>query len=159
MTVRFNYEYDIDTVFELLTEPQFLVDRSLAIGELSAECECEEEDELTVLKLVREVERDLPSILAKIFDPVQVLDMTETWQVDGDGWAGHWIIDVRGQPVTIRGDFDLTPTASGCCYRVTHSVKAKVLLVGKQVEKYILSQTVDGATQELQYTADYLGQN
>ena len=40
-------------------------------------------------------------ILAALFDPVNVMDMTETWQADGDGWRGEWIMTVRGQPVII----------------------------------------------------------
>ena len=156
MAVSFDYEYDVDTIYELLTDPQFLVDRSLAIGELGAECEVEQDGETIVLSLEREVERELPSILAKIFDPVQVLDMTEHWRESGDGWAGDWTIQVRGQPVTIMGKFNLAATTKGCRYTVSHSVKARVPLVGRQVEKYILSQTVDGARQELQYTADHL---
>jgi hypothetical protein len=158
MAVSFDYEYDVDTIHELLTDPQFLVERSLAIGELGADCEIEDEGETTVINLEREVERELPSILAKIFDPIQVLDMTERWRESGDGWTGDWTIQVRGQPVTIMGEFALAPTAAGCRYTVSHSVKARVPLVARQVEKYILSQTQDGARQELQYTADYLAE-
>ena len=65
-------------------------------------------------------------------------------------------MDVRGQPITISASFELVPTKSGCRYSVTHRVKAKIPLVGKQIEKYILSQTSDGATDELTYLRDHL---
>jgi hypothetical protein len=157
MSVSYEFDHDVQTIYETLTEPQFLVDRCLALGELSAECEVEEDEETTVVKLVREVSRDLPRVLAKLFDAVQVTDMVETWQPDGEGWRGTWELDVRGQPVTVAARFQLEPTSTGSRYTVSHSVKAKIPLVGKQVEKYILGQTASGATDELAYLRDYLG--
>jgi hypothetical protein len=157
MSVSYEFDHDVQTVYETLTEPQFLVDRCLALGELSAECEVEEDEETTVVKLVREVSRDLPRVLAKLFDAVQVTDMVEKWQPDGEGWRGTWELDVRGQPVTVAARFQLEPTSTGSRYTVSHSVKAKIPLVGKQVEKYILGQTASGATDELAYLRDYLG--
>jgi len=157
MSVSYEFDHDVQTVYETLTEPQFLVDRCLALGELSAECEVEEDEHSTVVKLVREVSRDLPRVLAKLFDAVQVTDMVEKWQPDGEGWRGTWELDVRGQPVTVAARFQLEPTSTGSRYTVSHSVKAKIPLVGKQVEKYILGQTASGATDELAYLRDYLG--
>ena len=156
MTVSFEFDHDVATVYETLTEPQFLVDRCLALGELSAECDVEEDEDYTTVNLMREIRRDLPRIMAKLFDPVQVMDMQELWQAQGDGWGGEWTMDVRGQPVTISATFELVPTKTGCRYSVTHQVKAKIPLVGRQVEKYILGQTGDGATDELTYLRDYL---
>ncbi|MEH6593799.1 MAG: DUF2505 domain-containing protein, partial [Halioglobus sp.] len=135
---------------------QFLVDRSLALGELSAECEVEESDSLTLVSLTREVSRDLPKILAKVFDSVQVMDMTEEWAPEGEGWRGKWTIAVQGQPVTISANFELLPTRTGCRYTVSHSAKAKIPLVGSRVEKYILGQTADGARDELEYANKHL---
>jgi hypothetical protein len=157
MSVSYEFDHDVQTVYETLTEPQFLVDRCLALGELSAECEVEEDEHSTVVKLVREVSRDLPRVLAKLFDAVQVTDMVETWQPDGEGWRGTWELDVRGQPVTVAASFQLEPTSTGSRYTVSHSARAKIPLVGKQVEKYILGQTASGATDELVYLRDYLG--
>ena len=37
-----------------------------------------------------------------------------------------------------------------------NSAKAKVPLLGRAIEKYILSQTSDGASDELSYLRDYL---
>ena len=157
MSVSYEFDHDVQTVYETLTEPQFLVDRCLALGELSAECEVEEDEHSTVVKLVREVSRDLPRVLAKLFDAVQVTDMVEKWQPDGEGWRGTWELDVRGQPVTVAASFQLEPTSTGSRYTVSHSARAKIPLVGKQVEKYILGQTASGATDELVYLRDYLG--
>lgn len=157
MPVDFPLKHDVQTVYETLTDPDFLVDRCLALGELSAECEVEEEEGgATIITLVREIQRDLPRLLVKFFDPVQVMDMTETWIPTGKGWRGSWEMKVRGQPVTVGADFELVPAAGGCRYRVSHRANAKIPLAGKAVEKYILGETSGGARDELSYLGRYL---
>ena len=156
MSVSYPFECDAQSVYECLTEPHFLVDRCLALGELSAECDVIEDDETTTINLVREVRRELPRILAKLFDPVQLMDMTEHWREDGDGFVGDFIIEIRGQPVTITAEFELVPTQEGCLYTITHKVKARVPLVGRQLEKYVLGQTAEGARDELDYLNEQL---
>ena len=157
MTVNYEFEHDVQTVYDALTNPEYLVDRSLALDELSAECEVEESDACTTINMVREVRRALPGILAKLFDPVHVMDMTEKWEPDGEGWRGDWILKIRGQAVTILGNFELVHISRGCRYSVSHRARAKIPFVGDQVEKFILGQTVKGAHDELGYLRDYLG--
>lgn len=156
MTVEFDFDQDTQTVYETLTDPEFLVDRCLALGELSAECDLEEEDGNATLTLVREISRDLPKLLARVFDTVQVTEMTENWIPAGKGWRGDWTMKVRGQPVTIFADFELVPTRKGCRYSVSHRARAEIPLLGKKIEKFILDQTSGGATDELTYLRDYL---
>jgi hypothetical protein len=156
MPISHEFAHDAQSVYDILTDPQFLVDRCLALDELSAACDVEEDDDSAIVNLTREVSRDLPKLLARVFDPVQVMDMTEHWHCDGEGWRGNWTIEVRGQPVTISATFELVPTRAGSRYTVAHSVKAKIPLVGRQVEKYILGQTARGASDELEYASTYL---
>jgi hypothetical protein len=101
--------------------------------------------------MVREVIRELPSVLAKIFNAKQVLEFVESWQPVKDGWQGTLAIDVKGQPVQISASISLLATADGCEYGVSHRCKAKIPLIGGKVEKFILSQTDSGAVEELDY--------
>ncbi|MEH6551079.1 MAG: DUF2505 domain-containing protein [Pseudomonadales bacterium] len=158
MPVSREFGQNIDTVFELLTDPQFLVDRCLALGELSAECEIFEDGDHILVELTREVTRDLPSFLARIFDPVQTMSMKETWSPDGDGWSGHWTVIIEGQPVSINADFSLKPAANGCIYTVSHKAKAKIPLIGGKLEKFIQGQSIEGAEAELSYLKEHLDQ-
>ena len=151
MSVSQDFKADVDAVYALLTDPDFLVERSEALGEEHCECEVEEYEDETVITLTRTVRRDLPAFLAKMFNPVQTLNMTETWRPNGDGWEGDLEITVKGQPVVIRGEFTLKPSKKGCSYTVSHTCKAKIPLVGGKVEKFVLSQTGDGARDELAY--------
>lgn len=156
MTVSADFNHELQIVFEVLTDPDYLVDRNLALGELSSECEVEAFEDGATITAVREIERDLPAFLARLFNPVSVLDMTENWRLNGDRWSGDWTMRIRSQPVTIFGSFELVPTAEGCCYRVSHRVKANIPLIGGRVEAFVLEQTDQGATDELAYLGDYL---
>ena len=157
MTVAFEFNHDIETVYETLTNPEYLVDRCLDLGELSAECDVEEHEEGTTVTMVREMQQDVPKILQKLFGDVQTVDLTEEWTPADNGWHGHWVLQARGQSATLEADFTLEETKGGCRYTVTHSAKAKIPLLGKQVEKFMLGQTKEGAENELNHLKEHLG--
>lgn len=153
----YEFDHDVESIFKLLTDPQFIVDRCLALGELDADCEVVDKGETTEIKLARKVRRDFPSFLSRLFDPVQTMQMIERWKPDSEGgWKGKITIDIDGQPVTIGANFELYPTDDGCCYSIEHWAKAKIPLIGGRVEKYILGQMVEGNTAELDYLRDHL---
>lgn len=151
MSVRFEFNADVETVFNLITDPDFLVERSLAIGELEASCDVEDFDDKTEIQMQRIVNRDLPAFLAKLFNPKQTLNFKETWLKDGTNWNGNISVEVEDQPVTLNGKFSLSATASGSVYEVAYTAKANIPLVGGKVEKYIASQTTEGIQQELDF--------
>lgn len=158
MSMHYEFEHDAQSVFNLLTDPEFLVDRCLDMGELEASCEVEEQEGATVISLTRRLKRDLPRVFAKMLDPEQTMQMTEKWQPDGEGgWNGDYTFEMVGQPVCIRAEFELYPTDTGCCYIIEHKVKAKIPLIGGKIEKYIGGQAEDGCTGELNYAQEKLG--
>jgi hypothetical protein len=158
LTISTEFEHELQAVFDLLTDPDFLVDRNLALGELSAEYEAEASEKGATINAVREIHRNLPGVLAKLFDPVNIMDMKENWRPSSDGWRGDWTMEVREQPITIYGDFELVPTDKGCRYSVSHRARAKIPLLGGQVEKFTLGQTDKGAVDEQTYLRNYLDQ-
>ncbi len=108
MSVRYEFEHNAETVFAKLTDPQFLVDRCLSLGELEASCEVEEQQDQTVVSLTRKVKTDLPRFLAKMLDPVQTMHMTEQWQSAGEGsWTGEYTFEVKSS--TKKGIWDIAP--------------------------------------------------
>lgn len=157
MSERFDFDQDVDTVFALLTDPQFLVDRSLALGELEADCEVEEDDDSATVTMTREVKRDLPAFLAKLFNPVQTVQMHEQWERRDSGFSGHYRLTVDGQPVIINADFSLKPSAKGCAYSIDFRCSAKIPLIGRKVEQFIVEQAKDGVAKEMAYTRQHLG--
>lgn len=156
MTVQFDFEHSVDVVRKALTDAEFLIKRNLALGEISAEYDVDAKSKGASITAVREVRRTLPGVLAKLFDPVSVMDMAESWQAKGDGWVGEWTLNVREQPVKIIGNFELVLTGTGCTYKVSHQAKAKIPFLSGQIEKFVLEQTVKTAQDELEYLRNYL---
>ncbi len=155
--MHYEFEHDVERIFASLSDPQFLVDRCLELGELEAGCEIAQEGERIEISLARKVKRDLPRFLARILDPVQTMLMTECWQPDGEGgWSGDYTVEVEGHPVTITANFELYPTDDGCCYSIEHQAKAKIPLISGKVEKYVLGQATEGCTAELDYLREHL---
>ncbi len=156
MTLRYEFDRDVATVFQLLTDPDFLVQRSSDLGELSAQCEVEEEADATRIVQSREIERDLPSFLSRLFDPRQKITVVEEWKRQASGYRGSFTYEVIGQPVTIKGRFELKPRGEGCEYSVSHDVKVKIPLIGGRAEKFVASQARESVLKELEYAAGKL---
>ncbi len=158
MSLDYKVAHPLDDVFELLTDPDFLVERSIGIGEDSADCEIEEDENGKIyITMNREVTRDLPSFLAKLFSAKQKLTMKETWQQVGSNWIGKGEYTVEGQPVNITIDITLKSEGDGCVYSTKYSAKAKIPMIGGKVEKYIKGNCEDGTRAEMDFLAAKLG--
>lgn len=163
MTTSYEFNKEIDIVFGLLTNPQFLVDRCLQLGELEAECEVYEEDNATKINLARTVQRNIPAFLARLFNGPQngytmYLEMTTTWQADGKaGWQGSTDTRFEQLPVNVSQQLKLYPTDTGCCFTIAHRAKVNIPLIGRKVERYIDSQSQAGLEQEIAYLRQQLG--
>ena len=157
MAVRYEFAGDVETVFRLLTNREFLVQRSKDLGERSAGCEIEEAGETTRVIQEREIERELPSFLAKLFSSRQQVKTREEWRRSGDGYAGSFSWEIVGQPVQIKGRFTLKPADGGCLYRGKHDVKVNLPLIGGRAEKYALSEAEKSLLRELEYAGHKLG--
>lgn len=158
MSSQFSFQQSVDEVFELLTDPDFLVQRSLALGELEVECEVEEYEDCIVVSMKRTVQPDMPAFIAKIFGSTQSLEMEETWQRSDDGWEGSYEINVDGQPVKMEANFSLTADGDGSCYEIEHFCTAKIPLVGRKIEKQMQAESVEGVTKEVEYLMQQLGE-
>lgn len=157
MSVEFKFTHSADEVFELFCDPDFLVERCMAIGELSADVEVEEDESgKVIVSMTREVKRELPSFLAKMFNPQQTVYVKETWQAIGDNYTGKGEITVEGQPVKITTSFTLKNTDGGSTFSIKYVPKASIPLIGGRVEKFIEGQSEKDVQKELEFTANKL---
>ena len=83
MSIDYHFTAGVERVFALLTDADFLVDRCLALGELAADCTVEDDDDEVVITLNREVERNLPAFLSRLFESRQNVEMVERWSLRG----------------------------------------------------------------------------
>lgn len=151
MTAHYSFHAGADTVFEMLTDPDFLVQRCVALGEKNIQCDVEMEGRKTRVVLARTIKQDLPAVLAKLFGDENRMVMTENWESIGNSWMGSYKVEVQGQPVVLSAKFTLKPAGEGCEYRIDYTCKASIPLVGGKVEAFILGQTEEGMRREMDY--------
>ncbi len=151
MSVSYSFESDVETIFEYLTDPDFLVERCVSLGEKDIECEVETDGRKTTVRIERTIKRDLPKVLAKLFGDENRMIMTEHWEEVGASMLGKYNVEVVGQPVTLTANFKLEPSESGSVYSVDYKCRAKIPMVGKKVEDFILGQTEDGMRKEMDF--------
>ncbi len=149
MTIKYQFSADARTVYEKLTSADFLKSRCESLGEIKVSCTSSEKNGVKTVILDRTIRRDLPAILAKMFNPENRTVMTEKWQEEGDIYKGSYEIDVIGQPVKLFATFTLANNAKGSLYTIDHSCKARIPLVAKHVERFVVSQLSDGFNKEM----------
>ncbi len=147
----YQFAHDVDEVFSRLTDPDFLVQRCIDLGDLDAESSVEPNGRKTIVMLTRRVKRELPKILAKLFGDENTISIVETWEEIGSTKMGSFTADIEGQPVSLTAKFKLKPTESGCEYTADYKCKASIPLVGKKVEEFALSQTEGDLRKEMDY--------
>jgi uncharacterized protein YndB with AHSA1/START domain len=150
MQVKFSAP--LETVYAAFTDPKFLEQRCLDLGEISADCKVKKAAGGHAVTMKRKVERELPSFLAKLFNPIQTIVIEEKWSDDGeDGKQATYHLEVIGQPVEVSATISLTPSGKGCVYEISHRAKARIPLIGGQIERFVLGQTEAGCKDELDY--------
>jgi hypothetical protein len=155
-TLTFQYDQPPEKVLALILDPDFLAERSRAMGEIDVQVTARRDGDRVVVVNQRSVKRDLPSFAAKLFSPVNQVTQTEQWTTTGDTKRGSYKLEVKGAPVTMNAQLELRPQGSGTEYRVTYDITVKVPLIGGKLESYTLEQTKAGARKELEYTAERL---
>lgn len=157
MTIEYEIEHPAEQVYALLTDKDFLAERIEAVGEDPPSIKISKKGKKVTIDLQRAARRDLPKVAARVIGSVQRFSMRESWEPDGDGWRGSYLIEFNGVPGHVAADFDLYATDEGCVYSITHKPKVSLPVIGKTLEKILASQVEDGCDQEIDYLVDYLG--
>ena len=156
MSLKFDFPADADKVFALLTDPDFLVERNIAIGDLDTECEVEQEGLATKVKMTRTRDIELPSFLTDLFGDHPVLTIEEGWRPVKDHYEGSYITTIEGQAGTVNAEFSLLPSKKGCTFKITHSAKIKIPLIARKIEKFIVSVVSKDIEKEINYLSSVL---
>lgn len=153
--MEFKLNCSVEKVYGLLTDPKWLQARSLELGELSAQCLVKKSGGLNVT-MKRRVHRDLPAIVAKVINPDSDIEIVEHWTGDAGKRTATYVLNIVGKPITVNADITLEAAGKGCVYRIEHTAKVKVPLIGGVIEKFVVSETEKGCSDELEYLASYL---
>jgi hypothetical protein len=158
-TVRHHFEQDVERMFTLVTDPDFLRRRAEALGEKDIAVEVDRASGPLKIQITREVEQNLPSFMKKIFSGRSRLIDRQTWSQEGGAHISDWTVQLGdGKRIQLRGRLTLAPAAGGGCdYTEAFSASASVPLIGGRIEKYVLGETEASIRKQIEFTRKDLG--
>lgn len=140
-TMRVTHELhgDVEAVYALATDPEFLERKFTAGGAKGVTVTCDPTpDGGARLVITRQVTVDLPGFAAKFIQPTNTFVQTEDWApAAADGRrVCTYKVDVHGVPSSIAGTVTLTPQAGQTRQDIVAEVKVSIPLVGGRLEKF-----------------------
>ena len=133
-----HYDADVETVYALISEPEFIEGKYVAIGGTGVAVDRSETDGGCEVVTKRTVAVDLPGFAKKVLSPRNTTVQTEIWTApDAAGVrVCTYHVEVHGAPSRIQGRHTLTPAADGADHHIEIEVKVSVPLIGGRLEKF-----------------------
>jgi hypothetical protein len=140
MQIDHHYDADVERVYELISDPEFIERKYLALGGRDVAVDRSEADDGSVEVVTkRTVTVDLPGFAKKVLTPSQTTIQHETWAaVNGNGERiCTYFVEVQGAPSRIEGRHTLSTAASGGTdHKLEIEVKVSIPLIGGKIEKF-----------------------
>jgi len=158
-TVRHHFAADVERLFALVTDPDFLRRRAEALGERDIAVTVDRASGQLKIEIKREVEQSLPSFMKKLFAPRQTLIDRQTWKSEGEAHISDWTVQVGdGKRLQLRGRLTLAPAAGGGCdYTEAFNASASIPLIAGRIEKFVLGETEASIRKQIELTRKELG--
>ena len=154
---RFEYSHDVNTVFQLLTNPEALTKRCEALGERDVKAEVSEAAGVTTTRIAREVEQELPGFAKKLFKPTNVVVEREEWRSLGERRVANGRLKIVGTGARIDSTIELSPSGAGSVYEIDFTVSAKAPLIRKKLEAFIGETALESLRKQHEHYARVLG--
>ncbi|HTE52289.1 MAG TPA: DUF2505 family protein [Kofleriaceae bacterium] len=147
--VRAHFEHPVERVFGLVTDPAYLRRRAEAARERNVMVSADRDGTRLSIRIERDLERDMPGFMKRIFNPVNHMVDVQTWETAGEVKTSDWKVEIVGQKrIDLRGRLSLAPASDGGCdYSEAFTVAVAIPLVGGRVEKYVAGET-EGSMRE-----------
>lgn len=156
MQITHTFSQDSQTVFETLTNAEFLKQRAIALGSVTASCESDANDRDCKLTLVRERKINVPRVLTAFVKSVQIATTEEHWSLDGGQYRCTNTTEIDGAPLSIKGIITLAPNDSGCTLTANFETKARIMFGKKNLQQYAAKTIAKELELEFEYTAKHL---
>ena len=153
------YARDVDTVFGLFHDPDFMKVKYQGIGARNVEVlECAGSEGRYTIKVKREVPADVPSLLKKFLNPWNTIVQNETWEgKPGGPFRCKLAVEIAGVPVGMSGDMELRTQDSGCINDVRLEVKCGIPLIGGKLADFVGSDAEKATQAEYEFIRAHLG--
>ena len=135
-------EVDVETVFGVLSGPEWATQRGVALGDDSRLISRVETPEGGVtLVISRALPSGIPGFLQKLLPSEPRATSTDVWGAAVNGVRrATWSAEISGTPAALRGTMTIEPTATGNRHTIEGEVRVSIPLIGGRAESYIAEQ-------------------
>jgi hypothetical protein len=154
MQVTHHFDADVETLFGLMSDPEFLVRKYEALGAADVVVDSDDREHDPRIVSRRKVTVDLPGFAKRVLQPTNTLVQTDQWaEADEQGRrVCTYSVEVQGVPSRIDGTVTLTADGGGTRQDVEAEVKVSVPLVGGKLEKFAVDNGVQLLADEAEFT-------
>ena len=157
-TITLAYAKDTETVFKVLTDTAYLIQKFEYTGAKNISIpECGEKNNTFVITRKLDIPANPPGFAKKFIKAMNTVTATDTWySYDKKTKTGEFIINIKGLPVDIDGTLTLQPTKKGCEYIVDFDARVHIPLIGNKIAKLIENDTRFNLEKDYEFTQKYL---
>ena len=157
VNLEHKYSVDVDSLFALFQDSDFILERYLGTGALSASLlELSDEDGV-LIRVERVMQVDVPSFLSKFMQPTTHVLQTERWQGEAGGpYVNDMQVEIKGPPVRLHISMELLAKGKGCVNRVEIDAKCGIPLIGGKIADFVAKDAERTANLEYEFIKAYL---
>jgi uncharacterized protein YndB with AHSA1/START domain len=156
MHLEHHYDADVETVFALITDADFMARKYTAIASTNVAVDkSEEADGGCELVLKRTVTVDLPGFAKRVMTPSNTAIQTENWAAAAaDGTrVCTYRVEIQGMPSTVSGTVTLSADGDRTRQDIDADVKVSIPLIGGKLEKFAISAGTNDLAAQAVFTA------
>lgn len=155
MTVTHRFDADVETVYALMTDQDFLVRKYADQGATDIQVDSDLRESTPTIVSRRKVTVDLPGFARKVMTPTNTVVQTDEWASADDTGRRvcRYRVEVQGVPSRIDGTVTLSPDGAGTRQDIVAEVKVSIPLLGGRLEKFAVDSGIKTLEQEAAFTA------
>jgi len=157
VNLEHKYSVDVDSLFNLFQDPDFILERYLETGAVNASLlELNDEDGV-LIRVERVVQVDVPGFLSKFMQPTTHVLQTERWQGEAGGpYLNDMQVEIKGTPVKLHISMQLVAKGKGCVNLVEIETKCGIPLIGGKIADFVGKDAERTANLEYDFIKAYL---
>jgi uncharacterized protein YndB with AHSA1/START domain len=155
MHLEHHYDADVETVYALITDSDFMSRKYTAGGATNVAVDKSEEDGGGCeVVLRRTVTVDLPGFAKRVMKPSNTAVQTEKWAAADANGARicSYHVEVQGMPSKVTGTLTLSAEGSGTKQDIDADVKISIPLIGGKLEKFAIETGKTDLNDQVEFT-------
>lgn len=150
--IRLEFSQNADEIYAAYTNPVFIKAKLEALGARHVEVEIEEEEDMKIVRITREVQVEAPNVLKKFVNIWNKMTQVEKWTgKQGGPYFGEMSIEIAKAPVTVKSTMNLENSNAGCAVETVTSIKSNVPFLGRIMDNFMGEMTEKTIEEEFHY--------